>query len=244
MTQNGDCVPEEKRELEKANAKEDDLKDESLHLGKSKEVTENGKVQENDEKSSVNLESKIKKEVKEEMDIKEENCDDLESENKQKLIKDENAILGLASPWDEINIKKEEYVEETKGSVDKTKEKSPSPPKELPPIYDGSSYLPDIDMFELVVTSVEQLRSLIQKFGDLPEGVGSGSNSNSTSSTGNGTAAEEEKSSSKKTKVSFLVKHRYVSFCGQLSCVKVLLFLSLLYYVVCCLTLCLCVCIY
>lgn len=225
VTQNGDCVPEEKRELEKANAKEDDLKDESLRLGKSKEVTENGKVQENDEKSSGNLESKMKKEIKEEMVIKEENCDDLESVNKQKHIKEENAILGLASPWDGINIKKEEDVEETKSIEDMTKEKSPSPPKELPPIYDGSSCLPDIDMFELVVTSVEQLRSLIQKFGDLPEGAGSGSNSNSTSSTGNGTAAEEEKSSSKRTKVSFLVKHRYMSLCErQLSCVRVMLF--------------------
>lgn len=208
VTQNGDCVAEEKRELEEADNKENDLKNESLHLGKVKdEVIENGKVKDNEE-SSVDLERKIKVEVKEEVDVKEEDCDFFENGDKEKLIKKEHAILGLQSSIDDAHIKKEAVdVEETKSSEDKTKDRSPSPPKELPPLYDSTPYLPDMDMFELVVTSVEQLRTLIQKFGDLPEGAGSGSNSNSGSSTGNGTAGEEEKSSSKKTKVSILLNY-------------------------------------
>lgn len=202
VTQNGDCVPEEKRELETANVTVKDLKDESLHQDKVKvkeEVTENGQVK--DEKSNFNLETKLKAEIKDEPDIKEENYNLFESENGLKLTKKEKTILGLQSTWDEDHIKRENDAEEPKTSEDKTKEKSPSPPKELTPIYDGSSYLPDTEMFELVVTSVEQLRTLIQKFGDLPEGAASGSN------TGNGTGGEEEKSSTKKTKVSILAKH-------------------------------------
>lgn len=213
VTQNGDCVPEEKREREKPVVKENDLKNESLHQDKVKikeEITENGEVKDN-EKTCIDLESKVKVEVKDELDIKEENCNLFEDENGQTRQPKENSILGLQCPWEAatfkkeeegVQVKKEEDAEEPKSSEDKTKDKSPSPPKELPPLYDSSPYLPDIDMFELVVTSVEQLRALIQKFGDLPDGAGSGSNS----STGNGTAGEEEKSSTKKAKVSVWVK--------------------------------------
>lgn len=207
VTQNGDCVPQEKRDLEKAEMKESDLKDESLPHGKIKEeVIENGKLKDLDEKPGVDSENKVKVEIKEEFDVKEENCNNFENRNGEKSIKDEKTIMGSDSRLDDDHIKKEVGVEEPKSGKDKTKDKSPSPPKDLPPIYDSSPYLPDINMFELVVTSVEQLRALIQKFGDLPEGTGSGSNSSSNSSTGNGTAGEEEKGSPKKTKVCVLVK--------------------------------------
>lgn len=204
VTPNGDCVPEEKRDLENVKVKESDLKVESLPHGKIKEeVIENGKLKDHDEKL-VDPGTKVKVEIKEEVDIKEENCDYFENEKGQIRIKDETSILGLESHIDEDHIKKEMDME-TKGGKDKTKDKSPSPPKELLPIYDSSPYLPDTNMFELVVTSVEQLRALIQKFGDLPEGAGSGSNS--SSSTGSGPAGDEEKNSPKKAKVSALIKH-------------------------------------
>lgn len=200
VTQNGECVPELKRKLEKTTVKENDLKSESLMNGKIKdEVIKNGNIKVDDVKASDELESKLKVEIKKEIEVKEEKWDSSEESNY--VVKEENAILGLETLWDE-GVKKEEDVEDTMCSKDKTKEKSPSPPKELPPIYDSSPYLPNMEMFELVVTSVEQLRALVQKFGDLPEGMGT--STNTTTSTETGTAGDEEKSSSKKSKVGIL----------------------------------------
>ncbi|KAK7066542.1 hypothetical protein SK128_019295, partial [Halocaridina rubra] len=54
---------------------------------------------------------------------------------------------------------------------DACKSSTPSLPAEPKAIHDPTPYLPRIEDFELVVTSVEQLRLLIQKFGDLPEAV-------------------------------------------------------------------------
>lgn len=203
VTQNGDCDPELKRKLENTSVKENDLKSESLVNGKIKgEVIKNGNLKGDDVKASDELQSKLKVEIKKEVEVKEEKWDSFEDESNS-IVKEENAILGLETNWDEC-IKKEEDVEDTKCSEDKTKDKSPSPPKELPPIYDSSPYLPNIDMFELVVTSVEQLRTLIQKFGDLPEGLGTGTNT--STSTEMGTAGEEEKSSPKKSKVGIVAQ--------------------------------------
>ncbi|XP_047501630.1 histone-lysine N-methyltransferase trr-like [Penaeus chinensis] len=47
--------------------------------------------------------------------------------------------------------------------------------KDLPQVYNPGKYLPRLEDFELVVASVEQLRALIKKFGDLPENAGGSS---------------------------------------------------------------------
>lgn len=201
VTQNGDCAPELKRQLEKTSVKESDLKSESLVNGTDKdEGVENGNVKDDIVKTKDELETKVKVEIKREEEIKEELWD---LDDERNNIKEENAILGLEAQWDDHAVKKEEGTANTKFSESKTKERSPSPPKELPPIYDPSPYLPSLDMFELVVTSVEQLRVLIQKFGDLPEGMGTSTSTNTNAETD--AAGEEEKSNPKKTKVSISV---------------------------------------
>lgn len=195
VTQNGDCAPELKRQLEKTSVKENDLKSESLVNGTDKdEGVENGNLKDDIAKTKDELETKVKVEIKREEEIKEELWD---LDDERNNIKEENAILGLETQWDDA-VKKEEGTEGTKFSESKTKERSPSPPKELTPIYDSSPYLPSLEMFELVVTSVEQLRVLIQKFGDLPEGMGTSTSTNTNAETD--AAGEEEKSNPKKTK--------------------------------------------
>ena len=195
VTQNGDCVPKLKRQLENTDVKENDLKSESLMNGTiNDKVNENVEMKGDGAKTSDDLSSKVKEEIKA-VEIKEEKCNAYDDINSP--MKEENSILGLENQWDDF-VKKEE-MEDTKSSENKTKDKSPSPVKELPPIYDSSPYQPDIDMFELVVTSVEQLRVLIQNFGELPEGMGTSTTTNTETDT-----ADEEKSTPKKTKVCIL----------------------------------------
>ncbi|KAG7177152.1 hypothetical protein Hamer_G000396, partial [Homarus americanus] len=181
IVENGECEPEEKKELKAdSDRKVSDLISESLMNGRLKDET----LGNSDDKDGVKvcgvpIVSNIKNETEEktvkealeagEENVKTEKLDNSEddsvktSENQESL-----SCNGSGVKKEELEIKEEE----SEHSEDESNHKSPSPPKELPPIHDSSPYLPRVENFELVVTSVEQLRALIQKFGDLPEGSG------------------------------------------------------------------------
>lgn len=194
LVPNGDCEPGEKWELGKdSERKVNDLISESLMNGKIKDENLESR---DDADSSVLIKSEVKDKVKEEeMTVKEEKIDEEEFyvKTKQKHNRPED-ISGKLSENVEPHscngyVKEEEIKKEDSfHSENETKASSPLPPKELLPIYDPYPYLPRLEDFELVVTSVEQLRALIQKFGDLPEGPG----------------GDEEKGNPKKPKVSFI----------------------------------------
>lgn len=213
VVQNGECGPKDKEDLDKnSDKKVSDLKNESLLNGKIKTEAETGdRVMENGKDECDKSGVAIKTEVKEES-IKEEAKEHGETVKSEQVKTESNPSLSQESPscngftdnQDAGNKQETNSGEncESKSSESKTKEKSLSPPKELPPTYDPTPHLPRIDDFELVVTSVEQLRELIKKFGDLPDGAGG-------SKEGNG--GEEEGNSGKKSKVSvYLGSHEVV----------------------------------
>ncbi|KAK3855736.1 hypothetical protein Pcinc_037881 [Petrolisthes cinctipes] len=204
VVQNGECGPKNKEDLIIKDSSDDkvcDLKNESLMNGKikaetdlEKRVMENGNNKDESDTTGVEIKTEIKEEVIEEMDINHKELSD-GKQLKQEQVKKESNPKNLSQDSPSCNgfTDQEKNSESKSSESSKTKEKSPTPPKVLPPIYDPSPYLPCLKEFELVVTSVEQLRELIKKFGDLPEGAGGGGDKN-------GGGEEEEGNSGKKSK--------------------------------------------
>lgn len=166
ILQNGECDPEENSDREN---KTKDLTRESLLNGKIKEEALEDIEGRQDKKvpPGLNVKVEVKTEVKEEeLNIKEEKESDDEIAVKDERFSDGE---GGSEKW-ECN-----GTVMAEGESTANEEESKTRTKELPPVYDPAKYLPRQEDFELVVASVEQLRTLIKKFGDLPENAGGSS---------------------------------------------------------------------
>lgn len=164
-----------------------EAKDEEKDIKYRYETLENSQGSESDKSCTRPIHSDIKTEI----DIKEERltADDesfMQDRNEPKIKMEDGGKSSSCNGHLAENVEKVEQSEKSKVS-------SPTPPQDLPPIYDPSAFLPRLEDFELVVTSVEQLRELIKKFGDLPEPNGGG--------------GEEGKEDQKKSKVLYQAFH-------------------------------------
>lgn len=190
VVQNGECESKEGQEAKcDSDKKVTDLKkSESLMNGQIKdETSKHGE----DKEGVIKTEVKVEKEDKEKKSSEHSKGSDSEKPCTQRNVKKEiktETWTDEEESYDqdkfEPKIKREGrskshscngHVEETSEKLEESensKASSPTPPKDLPPLYDPSAFIPRLEDFELVVTSVEQLRELIKKFGDLPEANG------------------------------------------------------------------------
>ncbi|XP_068200989.1 uncharacterized bromodomain-containing protein 10-like isoform X2 [Palaemon carinicauda] len=204
VAQNGECDFSDKSESI-VDSELKNLKSESLINGVIKQERVDGHIEDKAVKcENVKTEqcdsADEKLKVKEEqIDIKEENVDltEVKKEDSDKQCNGELVSTKIKSEDDQrtengelkndvnnsLSCNGSAIKEETEGEENSSsKPSTPVPPTEPKPIHDPSPYLPRIEDFELVVTSVEQLRALVKRFGDLPEGSASSNNENDENS--------------------------------------------------------------
>lgn len=206
VSQNGECDFSDKSESN-TDSKLKDLKSESLINGviKQEPVDSGGEAKSGNsgvvKKEMTEGTVGVVKVKEEKIDIKEEEFDynEVKGENDEKHCnggivstkiksednqRTENGELTKSDVNNSLSCNGSAIKKEVEGDEDSdnSKTSSPVPPPEPKPIHDPSPYLPQIEDFELVVTSVEQLRALIKRFGDLPEGSSNAHNDNDENS--------------------------------------------------------------